>query len=119
MSPKATSISRKSRRTLPKAKKSRLSPQNEALLDLIAVIEHERRLNQTASVLSLHASEKSRYAWCARRGAMALATVRQALAHQGKGLGIEQSERQFDHYIDLLLDAEVDIDSLPLSHKAI
>ncbi|HWG11250.1 MAG TPA: hypothetical protein VN693_07110 [Rhodanobacteraceae bacterium] len=116
---KAAGISCRQKSAMQGAEESRSSSQSEALLDMIWVIEQERRLNYTAAVISPHASEKTRCEWNARRGAKALATVRRALAQRGKDSGITQSGRRFDDYIDLLLDTEMDIGPVPFLHEAL
>ncbi|MBS0431085.1 MAG: hypothetical protein JSS21_01565 [Proteobacteria bacterium] len=75
---------------------------------MIAVIDEERRFNQAAALLSPRSAEKVRYEWKARRAAAVLATIRHALAGHGKGSRLPVDRRQFDAYIDTLIETELD-----------
>jgi hypothetical protein len=76
-----------------------------ALLDMIELIDEERRMNESLAFSSKDASEKVRLEKVARRDAAAISDIRRKLApkrHAARRL--PTSKRQFDAYIDNLLD---------------
>ena len=77
-----------------------------ALLDLIELLDEERRLNETLAFSSRDAVDQIRHATAARRDAAAVADIRRKLASKRRtGRSLPTTRRQFDAYLDTLLDS--------------
>jgi hypothetical protein len=76
------------------------------LLDLIAVIDGERRFHQAAALLSLNPEDRAQYAHHARCEATAISRVRRDMARASPRTP-SQPRRRFDDYIDSLMDTYV------------
>jgi hypothetical protein len=75
------------------------------LLDMLELIAEEKRINETRAFSSRDAFEKARFQEAARRDAAAISNITRKLARQGRSRRrLPSSERQFDAYIDRLLD---------------
>ncbi len=79
---------------------------NTTLLDLIAVIDGERRFHQAAALLSLDPEDRAQYAHHARCEATAISRVRRDMARTG-ARSTPPPRRRFDDYIDSLIDTYV------------
>lgn len=79
---------------------------NTTLLDLIAVIDGERRFHQAAALLSLDPEDRAQYAHHARCEATAISRVRRDMARKG-ARSTPPPRRRFDDYIDSLIDMYV------------
>jgi hypothetical protein len=76
------------------------------LLNLIAVIDGERRFHQVAALLSLNPEDRAQYAHHARCEATAISRVRRDMARAGAPTA-SLPRRRFDDYIDSLIDTYV------------
>ena len=76
------------------------------LLDLIAVIDGERRFHQAAALLSLNSEDRAQYAHHARCEATAISRVRRDMA-RANARTTSLPRRRFDDYIDCLIDTYV------------
>ena len=74
------------------------------LLDLIAVIDGERRFHQAAALLSVNPEDRARYAHRARCEATAISSVRRNMARVQH---VSLHRRWFDDYVNNLIDAYV------------
>ena len=79
------------------------------LLDMIDVIEQERRFNQAAALLALHHGERDRHEQKARQGALAIAEIRRKLARHERRAHLPVSQDQLDAYLDSLISIELDV----------
>jgi hypothetical protein len=77
------------------------------LLDLIAVIDGERRFHQAAALLSLNPEDRAQYAHHARCEATAISRVRRDMARASARTTSLLPRRRFDDYIDSLMDTYV------------
>lgn len=77
-----------------------------AFLDLIELLDEERRHNESLAFSSLDASHKAAFAVAAHRDAAAISDIRRKLASKPRaGKRLPTSKRQFDAYLDTLLDS--------------
>ena len=77
-----------------------------AFLDLIELLDEERRHNESLAFSSLDASYKAAFAVAAHRDAAAISDIRRKLASKPRaGKRLPTSKRQFDAYLDTLLDS--------------
>lgn len=77
----------------------------DTLLDMIELINGERRLNEYQAFWSKDPAEKVRLEEAERQDAAAIAKIRRQLAvHHRAGKSTRTSRRLFDAYIDNLLD---------------
>jgi hypothetical protein len=77
-----------------------------AFLDLIESLGQERRLNESLAFASRDAADKARHAMAAQRDAAAIADIRRKLASKPcAGKRLPTGKRQFDVYLDTLLDS--------------
>lgn len=76
------------------------------LLNLIAVIDGERRFHQAAALLSLNPEDRAQYAHHARCEATAISRVRRDMA-RASARTTSLPRRRFDDYIDSLMDTYV------------
>jgi|SRR6185437_1276826 len=76
------------------------------LLNLIAVIDGERRFHQVAALLSLNPEDRAQYAHHARCEATAISRVRRDMARTGARV-TSLPRRRFDDYIDSLIETYV------------
>ena len=77
------------------------------LLNLIAVIDGERRFHQVAALLSLNPEDRAQYAHHARCEATTISRVRRAMARASARTTLLLPRRRFDDYIDSLMDTYV------------
>lgn len=76
-----------------------------AFLDLIELLDEERRLNESQAFSSRDASDQAKLAMAAHRDAAAISDIRRKLASNPRaGKRLPTSKRQFDAYLDSLLD---------------
>lgn len=76
----------------------------DAFLDLIELLDEERRHNESLAFSSQDASQKAAFAVAAHRGAAAISDIRRKLASNPRaGKRLPTSKRQFDAYLDKLL----------------
>lgn len=77
----------------------------ENVLDLLVVIEDERRFHAAAAVLTEDPVECERYRALAHEGAALLANVRQGMAHVAqRHLSRRERTRQLEQYAGRLMD---------------
>jgi hypothetical protein len=77
-----------------------------AFLDLIELLDEERRHNESLAFSSQDASDKAAFAVAAHRDAAAISDIRRKLASNPRaGKRFPTSKRQFDVYLDTLLDS--------------
>ncbi len=76
---------------------------NTTLLDLITVIDGERRFHQAAALLSVNLEDRAQYAHRARCEATAISRVRRDMARTSTR-HTPLRERQLDEYVDSLID---------------
>lgn len=75
------------------------------LLDMLAVIDQERRYNEAAALVALRPSQRETFARKARQGAAAIRLIRHEMASARN----KHSRRRIDACIERLLDAQIDI----------
>jgi hypothetical protein len=76
-----------------------------AFLDLIELLDEERRLNESKAFSSREASDQARFVMAAHRDAAAISDIRRKLASKSRArTRLPTSKRQFDAYLDALLD---------------
>jgi len=76
---------------------------NTTLLDMIAVLEEERRFNEAAALLCSNAAQRKQYAAKVRQGSAAIRAIRHDMAG-GKRVRAERIE----NYIDQLIDTQLE-----------
>lgn len=77
-----------------------------AFLDLIELLDEERRHNESVAFSSQDASHKAAFTVAAHRDAAAISDIRRKLASNPRtGKRLPTSKRQFDAYLDKLLDS--------------
>ncbi|HEY9110468.1 MAG TPA: hypothetical protein VIM92_01685 [Rhodanobacteraceae bacterium] len=75
------------------------------LLDMLAVMDEERRYNEAAALVAWRPAQRENYARKARQGAAAVCMIRRELASaSGKC-----SRRRIDACIERLLEAQIDV----------
>ena len=79
------------------------------LLNLIAVIDAERRFHQAEALLSVNPEDRAQYAYHARCEATAISRVRRDIARTSRRR-TSLPRRRFDDYINCLIDTYVDGD---------
>ena len=79
------------------------------LLDMIAVLEEERRFNEAAALLCTNAVQRCEFARKARQGAHAVRTIRHELARARGSHSRRRSRRHMDAYLDRLIDTQLEI----------
>jgi hypothetical protein len=78
------------------------------LLDMIVVLEEERRFNEAAALLCTNAAQRSEFARRARAGATAIRTIRHEMARTGTNRSRRRRSRRVDTYIDRLIDTQLE-----------
>ena len=77
-----------------------------AFLDLIELLDEERRRNEALAFSSQDAADQARLATVAHRDAAAISDLRRKLASKPHARRrLPTSKRQFDAYLDKLLDS--------------
>lgn len=77
-----------------------------AFLDLIELLDEERRHNESVAFSSQDALYKAAFTVAAHRDAAAISDIRRKLASNPRtGKRLPTSKRQFDAYLDKLLDS--------------
>ncbi|HXS72948.1 MAG TPA: hypothetical protein VN725_02810 [Rhodanobacteraceae bacterium] len=82
---------------------------NTNLLDMIAVLEEERRFNQAAALLCSNAAQRRQFAIKAKQGAAAISAMRHEMARSSS----RARARRIDNYIDLLIDTQLETGRTP------
>ncbi len=79
------------------------------LLDMLAVLEEERRFNEAAALLCTNAAQRNEFARRARAGATAIRTIRHEMARARTSHSRRRRNRRIDLYIDQLIDTQLEI----------
>ena len=74
------------------------------LLDMLAVIDEDRRYNEAAALTAWAPSQREVFARKARRGAVAVCVIRRELARAYRS----RSRRRIDACIESLLEAQIE-----------
>jgi hypothetical protein len=88
--------------------KERRAMDDANLLDMIAVLEEERRFNEAAALLCTNAAQRNEFARRARAGATAIRTIRHEMARTRSGHSRRRRSRRIDTYIDRLIDTQLE-----------
>jgi hypothetical protein len=78
------------------------------LLDMIAVLEEERRFNEAAALLCTNAVQRGEFARKARAGAHAIRTIRHEMARTRTSHSRRRRSHRIDDCIDRLIDTQLD-----------
>jgi len=74
------------------------------LLDMLAVMDEERRYNEAAALVAWRPAQRETFARKARQGAAAICMIRQELASTRS----KRSRRRIDACIERLLETQID-----------
>lgn len=75
-----------------------------SLLDMLTVLDEERRYNEAAAVMAVHPARREQFARNARADGAAIRSIRQQMA-QMHG---RRSRHRLDAWIERLLDIQID-----------
>ena len=79
------------------------------VLDLLALVDDDRRSHETAAVISDHPTQRASFAAMSRKESALASTVRQGMARLTRGNpSASQQARQLDAYARLLVDNYLD-----------
>jgi hypothetical protein len=87
--------------------KERRAMDDANLLDMIAVLEEERRFNEAAALLCTNAAQRNEFARRARAGATAIRTIRHEMARTRSSHSRRRRHR-IDACIDRLIDTQLE-----------
>ncbi len=79
------------------------------VLDLLDLIDDDRRVHETAAVMAAHPAQRARFAELSRREAALVSVVRRGMAHLASGhASASEQARRLDEYMHLLVDNYLD-----------